>query len=148
MRLDVESNYKLANVRTSASQSAGASNQPDDNGIDLMEEYSDGLREWVRGGFLLIEVTVVGSGGTLTLVVQDSSDGSTWDADFITATAISATGIYAIPIKDFARYIRVNATVATAAITWGAQFIGVLNGKAPVKQSDVTFLDTTYAEGR
>ena len=70
-------------------------------------------------------VTVVGSSATLTLKVQQSSDGSTWydipGGSFLDPSAgavIDATGKYEIFIKLTSRYVRYVGVVATAAVTY------------------------------
>lgn len=144
---DVVHNYKVGNLRTHAEQSIGAANQL---AIDLQSEVTAhlGLRERVTRGLLIIYVTAVGAGATLNILAQDSLDNSTYDADFATLTEIDATGVYIVDLKYFQRYLRLRATVATDAISWGAFFVGVDNQRAPVNQADATALTVTYATDR
>lgn len=147
---DIFSNHKIVNLRTHASQSIGAAYQPAAAGKDLMAENPNflGQRERTRRGLLLVEVTDVGTGGTLDVVVQDSPDGTTWDADFNTLAQIDSTGLYAADIKDIERYIRLSATAGTDAVVWGAKMIGFEAARRPVYQADATLITVTTGSGR
>lgn len=145
MQRDILANHKIADLRVSASQDIGTANQLD---IDLMElSDSPGLYERTSKGLVLVEVTDV-SGGTLDLIMSDSPDDVTYDADFATIEQIDATGLYAFVVDGINRHFRLAATVATHAVVWGAKFIGFEAERRPVKQSDVTELTVTYGSGR
>lgn len=146
MQRGILENHKIADLRVSASQSIGAADQLE---IDLMElSDSPGLYERTSKGLVLVEVTVVGAGATLDLVMKDSPDDVTYDADFASMTQIDATGLYAFVVDGINRYFKLRSTVATDAITWGAKFIGFEAERRPVKQSDITELTVTYGTGR
>lgn len=147
---DIFSNHKIVNLRSHAEQTAGAAYQPSSSGSDLMAENPNflGQRERTRRGLLLIEVTSVGTGGTLNIIVQDSPDGTTWDADFATLTQITATGLYVADIKDIERYIRLAATAATDTVAWNAKMVGFEAARRPVYQADSTELTVTKGTGR
>lgn len=146
MQRDILANNKFGDLRVHASQDVGAANQLE---IDLMElSDSPGIRERTSKGLILIEVTAVAEGGTLDLIVKDSPDGTTYDADFATLPQIDSTGLYAAVVDGINRYFYLAATVGTAAISWGAKFIGFEAQRRPVKQSDITELAVTYGSGR
>lgn len=114
---------------------------------------NDGIDQWAYSmlpNSMLIAVDVQDvTGGTLNLIVQDSDDLDTWDTDFITVEQITAIGFYSIEVYDFKRYIRLNATVATHAVIWGAYYITFENQRRPVTQTGLTTdLTLTYGTGR
>ena len=146
---DIFSNNKISNLRTVASQDAGAANQPDNDGVDLQEIGDKGNYERTTRGALLIEVTSVGNAGTLDVIVQDYDlQNETWDTDFCTLDQIDAAGLYRFDLKYVKQKIRLNATVGGNAVVWGAKFIGFDATRRPVKQSDSTLLTGTYASDR
>ena len=143
---DVKSNMKIAKLKALAEQDAGAANQLE---INLAEEGDKGHYERMTDGLIIVDVTVVGTNGTLDIIVQDyGRDDKTWDADFCVVAQITATGVYAIPIKGIREKVRLRSTVGTAAITWGAMFIGLNAQRRPVKQSGASFPTLTYATNR
>jgi hypothetical protein len=96
---------------------------------------------------ILADVGSVAGGSTLDLIIQDSPDQSTWDADFITVEQIDEAGLYLIEVYDPTRYIRVNATVGTAACVWSCLFMTFENQRRPVTQVG-TAPTLTYGTGR
>ena len=124
---DIFSNNKISNLRTVASQDAGAANQPDNDGVDLQEIGDKGNYERTTRGALLIEVTSVGNAGTLDVIVQDYDlQIKNWDADFCTLDQIDAAGLYRFDLKYVKQKIRLNATVAGNAVVWGAKGTGLM----------------------
>ena len=145
-RRDILANHKVCDLRVHASQEVGAADQLT---IDLMElSDSPGLYERTAKGLLIIEVSALEAGGTLDIILEDSPDGTTYDADFATLDQIDATGLYVAVVDGINRYFNLAATVGTAAVTWGAKFVGFEATRAPVKQTDATELTTTYASDR
>lgn len=96
---------------------------------------------------VLVDVTSVGTGGTLDLIIQDSTDDSTYDADFVTVDQIDATGLYMFVVDDPNRYVKVNATAGTDAVSYGVKFVTFEEQRRPVTQS-VDMAAVTYGEGR
>ena len=95
----------------------------------------------------MADVGSVGTDGTLDLIIQDSPDQSTWDADFITVAQITAAGLYLIEVYDPNRYIRVNANVSVDAVVWACLFMTYENQRRPVTQVG-TSPTLTYGTGR
>ncbi len=127
---DMLNNYKFGYFQQAVSDAAGAAaNAPDDDGVDLWADV-----QLPNSLLILADVGSVGTGGTLDLIIQDSPDQSTWDADFITVEQIDAAGLYLIEVYDPNRYIRVNATVGTDAVVWSCLFMTYENQRRPVTQ--------------
>ena len=140
---DIKNNYKFGYFQQAVSDAAGAAaNAPDDDGIDLWTE-----NQLPNSLVLLVDVGSVGTGGTLDLIVQDSTDQSTWDADFLTLDQIIAAGLYACVIFDPYRYIRLNVNVSVDAVVWSGLFMTYENQRRPVTQQ-ATFVTPTYGTGR
>jgi hypothetical protein len=139
-----DQNFKLINVHAAASMAAAnaAANSPGDTGVDL---WSGGLPDKL---VLLIQVTSVGSGGLLDLIVQDSEDRSTWDADFVTLPQISATGVYIAVINNPKQYVRVNANSTTDAVAFSILGLTYDEKRRPVTQPTGAVLTVTYAANR
>lgn len=135
---DILNNHRIEIVRSVAANSIGAANLPDDDGFDLWENT-----QLPNCALIIVDVTSVGTSGTLDLIVQDSEDDTTFDADFITVDQITATGLYFIDVNDPERYLRLNATVATDSVTWGAYIMTFEDQRRPVTQSGTT-CDLTY----
>jgi hypothetical protein len=140
---DMLNNYKFGYFQQASADSAGAAaNAPDDDGIDLWT-----ANQLPNSLIILADVGSVGTGGTLNLIIQDSADQSTWDADFITVAEIDEAGLYLIEVYDPMRYIRVNATVGTDTVTWSCLFMTFENQRRPVTQVGTT-PTLTYGDGR
>jgi hypothetical protein len=141
---DILNTHRVEEFIPSAAESFGdaAANAPDDNGVDLWAN-----KQLPNRMLLLISVTAVGEGGTLDLIVQDSPDKTTWDADFITIPQITATGLYLVVVDDPNRYVRINHDVGTADITFGVTALTFENQRLPVTQSG-TALVGVYGDGR
>lgn len=140
---DILNNYKFGFFQQASADGAGAAaNAPNDNGIDLWT-----ANQLPNRVLAIIDVGVVASGGTLTLVFQDSSDRSTWDVDFLTCAAITAAGFYLVEIFDPNRYLRCNVTVGTNTVTWSGLFMTFENQRRPVTQTATTIVPT-YGTGR
>jgi len=136
-------------MRTHAQQTTGSAYQPDTTGVDLQAENPNflGQRERTTKGLLIVFVTAVAEGATLTIVAQDSLDAVTYDADYATLAAISATGVYICQLRDLQRVLRLLATV-TGNISWGAIMVGFDATRRPVYQVDATSVTVTYGSGR
>lgn len=141
---DVLSNHKIMYCRAHASQEVGAADQLE---IDL-QEAANGLYERSNTVLLLIEVTNVNSTGTLDIVVEDADIDGTYDADYATIDQITAAGLYYAVLKNIRNSFKLAATVASAAVVWGAIGVGFDATRAPVVQTDGTELDVTYSTGR
>lgn len=140
---DVINNYKIAYFQQASADAAGAAaNAPDDDGIDLWANS-----QLPNSIILLFDVGSVGTGGTLDIILQDSTDQSTWDVDFITFAQIDAAGLYYYHVPDPNRYVRLNVTVGTDTVTWSALYITYENQRRPVTQVG-TALTATYGTGR
>ena len=140
---DFVNNYKIGYFQQAVSDAAGAAaNAPDDDGIDLWAD-----NQLPNSIILIADVGSVGTGGTLDIIVQDSADQSTWDADFITFDQIDGAGLYYFQIFDPMRYIRLNVTVGTDAVVWSALYLTFENQRRPVTQQG-TLLTATYGTGR
>ena len=137
---DILSNHKVEVICSVASQDVGNGTFPTTE-IDL---FTDGLANRL---LLIIDVTSVGTGGTLDLVAQDSEDDATYDADFVTFAQIDEAGTYIAVIDDPNRYFRVKATVGTDGVTWGAYMVTFEEQRRPVAQSETT-ITGTYGTGR
>jgi hypothetical protein len=140
---DFVNNYKIGYFQQAVSDAAAAAaNAPDDDGIDLWADNQ------LPNSFILIaDVGSVGSGGTLDIIVQDSPDQSTWDADFITFDQIDEAGLYYYMVPDPMRYVRLNVTVGTDAVLWSALYLTFENQRRPVTQQG-TALTATFGTGR
>ena len=140
---DMLNNYKFGYFQQAVSDAAGAAaNAPDDDGVDLWADV-----QLPNSLLILADVGSVGSSGTLDLIIQDSPDQSTWDADFITVAQITAAGLYLIEVYDPMRYVRVNVTVAVDAVVWACLFMTYENQRRPVTQVG-TVPTLTYGTGR
>jgi len=140
---DMLSNYKFGYFQQAVSDSSGAAaNAPDDDGVDLWDSV-----QLPNSLLILADVGSVAGGSTLDLIIQDSPDQSTWDADFITVEQIDTAGLYLIEVYDPNRYIRVNVTVGTAACVWSCLFMTFENQRRPVTQVG-TSPTLTYGTGR
>jgi hypothetical protein len=137
-------NFKLINIHAAGSMAAAdaAVNMPGDTGVDL---WSGGMPDKL---VLLIQVTSVGSGGKLDLIVEDSSDRSTWDADFATLPQITATGVYIAVIKNPKQYVRVNANSTTDAVAFCVLGLSYDEKRRPVTQPTGAVLTVTYGTDR
>ena len=141
--VDMLSNYKFGYFQQAVSDAAGAAaNAPDDDGVDLWADV-----QLPNSLLILADVGSVGSSGTLDLIIQDSPDQSTWDADFITVDQITEAGLYLIEVYDPDRYIRVNANVTTDAVVWSCLYMTYENQRRPVTQVGTT-ATLTYGTGR
>lgn len=138
---DILGNHKFLRVRSVADEAAGAAANSPATEIDL---FTGGL---ANRALLLIDVTSVGTGGTLDLIVQDSPDDTTYDADFLTIPQITAAGLYLVVVDDPERYLRLNHDVDTDTVTWGAYLITFEEQRRPVTQAGTT-LTGTYGTGR
>lgn len=138
---DILSNHKVEIIRSVADEVAGAAANSPATEIDL---YTNGL---ANRALLVIDVVDVNTTGTLALIVQDSDDDSTYDADFMTIPTITEAGLYLVVIDDPKRYLRVNHDVDTATVKWGAYLITFEEQRRPVTQSG-TVLTATYGAGR
>lgn len=140
---DIVNNFKFGYFQQAVSDANGAAaNAPDDDGVNL----------WVSGQLpnsimLILDVGSVGGGGTLDIIVQDSADQTTWDADFLTLDQIDAAGLYLCHVYDPNQYVRLNVTVGTNAVVWSALFMTYENQRRPVTQT-ATVLTPTYGTGR
>ena len=140
---DILSNYKFGYFQQAVSDAAGAAaNAPDDDGVDLWTSV-----QLPNSLLILADVGSVGSSGTLDLIIQDSSDQTTWDEDFITVAQITAAGLYLIEVYDPHRYVRVNANVTTDAVVWSCLYMTYENQRRPVTQVG-TKPTLTYGTGR
>ena len=140
---DMLSNYKFGYFQQAVSDAAGAAaNAPDDDGVDLWATV-----QLPNSLLILADVGSIGSSGTLDLIIQDSPDQSTWDADFITVAQIIAAGLYLIEVYDPKRYIRVNANVSVDAVVWSCLFMTYENQRRPVTQVG-TVSTLVYGTGR
>jgi len=141
---DILSNHRIEIIQSSTAEAAGsaAANAPSDDGYDLWENTQLPNRV-----LIIVDVTSVGTGGTLDLIVQDSEDDSTFDADFITVDEISATGLYFIVVDDPKRYIRLNHNSSTDEVTWAAYMMTFEDQRCPVTQSGTT-CSLTYGTAR
>jgi hypothetical protein len=140
---DMLNNYKFGYFQQAVSDANGAAaNAPDDDGVDLWASV-----QLPNSLLVLADVGSVSGGSTLDLIIQDSPDQSTWDADFITVEQIDTAGLYLIEVYDPKRYIRVNATVGTAACVWSCLFMTYENQRRPVTQTG-TVPTLTYGTGR
>ena len=103
---------KLA-IRASAEQSVGATNT---DSVDLGSAGATGHKPICA----VVHVTDVGSSGTLDLIVQGSTDDSSFSA-IVTYKQIDSTGKYHIWFEDESyRYFRINSTCGSEAVTWEA----------------------------
>ena len=140
---DILNNYKFGYFQQAVSDANGAAaNAPDDDGIDLWT-----ANQLPNRLLLIADVGSVGTGGTLDIIVQDSPDQSTWDADFMTLSQIDEAGLYLAEIFDPQRYIRLNVTVGTDSVVWSALYMTFENQRRPVTQIG-TSLTVTYGTGR
>lgn len=138
---DILSNHKVEILRSVAIENAGAAANSPATEIDL---FTGGL---ANRALLIIDVTTVASGGTLDIVVQDSSDDTTYDADFMTIPQITEAGLYLVVVDDPNRYLRLLHDVDTAAVTWGAYLVTFEEQRRPVTQSGTT-LTPVYGTDR
>jgi len=127
---DMLNNYKFGYFQQAVSDSSGAAaNAPDDDGVDLWADV-----QLPNSLLILADVGSVAGGSTLDLIIQDSPDQLTWDADFITVEQIDEAGLYLIEVYDPNRYVRVNVTVGTAACVWSCLYMTFENQRRPVTQ--------------
>lgn len=141
---DILNNNRVSRVRSVAVEAFGdaAANAPTANGINLRSD-----NQLPNRALLVIDVSAVATNGTLDLIVQDSPDGTTWDADFITIPQITAAGLYLVEIDDPEKFVRLNHDAKIANVTWGAYLITFENQRCPVKQ-DGSVLAGVYGAGR
>ena len=140
---DIMNNYKFGYFQQAVSDSSGAAaNAPDNDGVDLWT-----ANQLPNRVLLIADVGSVGTGGTLDIIVQDSSDKSTWDVDFLTVAQIDEAGLYLVEIFDPMRYLRLNVTVGTDAVVWSALYMTFENQRRPVTQIG-TVPTVTYGTGR
>jgi len=66
-----------------------------------------------------IFVEEVGTGGTLDIAFYQDDDGEGEFAEEIDKVTIDEAGDFLLPVTPMARYLKVEVTVATAAITFG-----------------------------
>lgn len=137
---DILSNHKVELIRSGAVQTPGAATVP----ATALNLHSGGL---ANRALLIIDVSAVATNGDLTIVAQDSSDGTTYDADFATIANITAVGLYTAVIDDPNKFIRFAATVADANVTWGAYLVTFEEQRRPVTQAG-TNLAITYGTDR
>lgn len=137
---DILSNHRVMVVQDHASEAAGSA-AANTSSIDL---FTYGL---ANRALMIINVTSVGTGGTLDLIVQDSDDDSIFDADFLTIPQITDTGLYLVVIDDPARYMRVNHDAGTDAVAWSAYLVTFEEQRRPVAQQGAV-LTGTYGTGR
>jgi hypothetical protein len=138
---DILSNHKVELVRSGAIQNAGAGSAVPATPLNL---FSGGL---ANRCLLIIDVSVVASGGSLVVAAQDSPDGTTYDEDFATSESITETGIYTMVIDDPNQYLKFVPTVSDAAVTWSAVLVTFEEQRRPVTQAG-TDLTVTYGTGR
>lgn len=140
---DILNNYKFGYFQQAVSDANGvAANAPDDDGVDLWT-----ANQLPNRVLLIADVGSVGNGGTLDIIIQDSTDKDTWDEDFLTLDQIDEAGLYLCEIFDPNRYIRLNVTVGTNAVVWSALYMTFENQRRPVTQIG-TILTPTYGTGR
>lgn len=141
---DILKNQRFEIVTSSTTVTAvdAAANLPDDDGFDLWEN-----NQLPNRALIVVDVTSVGTGGVLDLIVQDSVDQTTWDADFITVGQISATGLYLIEVNDPKRYLRLNVDSTTDDVVAAAYLVTHEDQRKPVTQSG-TVASLTYGTGR
>jgi hypothetical protein len=140
---DMLNNYKFGYFQQAVSDAAAAAaNAPDDDGVDLWTAH-----QLPNSLLILADVGSIGSSGTLDLIIQDSPDQSTWDADFITVDQIDEAGLYLIEVYDPKRYIRVNANVSVDSVVWSCLYMTYENQRRPVTQVG-TVSGLTYGTGR
>jgi hypothetical protein len=140
---DMLNNYKFGYFQQAVSDAAAAAaNAPDDDGVDLWATV-----QLPNSLLILADVGSVNTDGTLDLIIQDSPDQETWDADFITVAQITAAGLYLIEVYDPKRYIRVNANVSVDAVVWSCLFMTYENQRRPVTQTG-TVPTLTYGTDR
>jgi hypothetical protein len=148
---DILSNHNVKLFKAHAVQSAGAEVWPTAGYFDMWAagtappplQYQRPQR-----ALIIIDVSVVAGGGVETLVFQDcDTPTGSYDADFATATAITATGLYLVDLPDFKRYLRCTATNGTANVTFGMVLVTFEDRFRPVDQSG-TILTLTYGAGR
>jgi hypothetical protein len=122
---DFASNYAPTLNEAHASLAAAASESS--TGVDTAGSLG--------GGAFLINVSSVGTGGELTVVLEYSDDNSTFTAEpdttlgNATSTVIDVAGLTTIAFpQPRARYMRVTATAATDAVVYSV--IGIVGRKA------------------
>lgn len=140
-------NHKICNLRTHASQSIGSADQLV---VNLQAEISTtGNYERSTDMLLLIEVSSVGSSGTLLIVGKDAVPGpGSYDADFVTLASITAAGDYYAVVQGIRGVFKLYTTVGTDAVVWGAKGVTFDAQKRPVVQADATAKVVTYGTGR
>ena len=139
---DMLNNHRIIQILTSTVGSTSPANAPNNAGIDLWEN-----NQLPNRLLMVVDVSAIGTGGSLDLIVQDSADGTTWDADFITVPTIDETGLYLIEVDDPERYVRLNHDCTTDVATFSAYFITFEDQRRPVTQ-DGEVLVGTYGTGR
>jgi hypothetical protein len=105
---------------------------------------------WANGqrpNRILFIVDVGANAGALTLTFRDSSDDSTYDADFAVSAAMDTTGLFLIDLVDFYRYLRVYAVAAGGNVSYGLYGITFEDRGRPVTQDGDT-VALTYGTGR
>lgn len=139
---EILANYRAKVILSTQSKDAAAANYPDNDGVDLWANSQLPHQLW-----LIVDVQSVGQAGTLDLIIQDSHDATTWDADWVAVAQIDEAGQYNVVVPMPHRYVRVNATVGTNAVVFGVYMITFDNQRRPVTQ-DGTAPTLTYGTGR
>jgi hypothetical protein len=143
---DILSNHRIEILKSSAQLSTGNETIPSGGALDMWAD-SGVASQFTRSQRALIIADVTACAGTLTFIIQDSSDNSTFDEDFATADAIDETGLFLIDIADFYQYLQVKAVAAGGNATYAAYLITFEDRWRPVK-NDGTALALTYGVGR
>jgi hypothetical protein len=148
---DILSNHRAETLKSLALQGAGAATWPTAGYFDM---WASGAAppplHYARAqrALFIIDVSIIVSTGTLTLVFQDcDTSGGSYDVDFATCAVITTIGLYLVDLPDFKRYVKCVATVANTNVTWGASMLTFENRWCPVDQSG-SALTLTYGSGR
>lgn len=134
---DILSNHRVIRFKTYAELGTGNETLTD---VDM---WADGQRP----NRILFIADVGACAGTLTFTFRDSPDDDTYDADFVTAAAIDATGLFLFDIVDFERYLRVYAVAGAGNASYGLYGITFEDRGRPVTQGG-TSPALTYGTGR
>jgi hypothetical protein len=137
---DILSNNKVALVRSGAAQTPGTISVP----ATPLNLWDGGL---ANRALLIVDVSAVATNGDLTIIAQDSADGTNYDADFATVANITATGLYLVVIDDPNQYLRFSCVCADANVTWSGVLVTFEEQRRPVSQPG-TELAVTYGTGR
>ena len=82
---------------------------------------------FIEGRFLINVTAVSGTDPTLDCLAQFSWDNSTYYDTDESATQITATGEYSIPVTNFGKYLRFDYTIGgtdTPTFTFTVDFVG------------------------